>query len=313
MPEVAVCFNGGMNASAMMQANFSDELILRLSDMKTSSRNESVIQELESYLFKNDLKMPELISKFGYTCEDMLSSKVQAGDLNLIDVGCQNVIHFPSSVYGTCMLFKNNGYQYWPDMDGGVRFHLTVPPLSVSEVKPDLIDETDRTIAFMMTVVERFDFSMAKSRFISPNMKTEIILSPVHYVRLLDGGNCESDAIYLSSNDCFQKCYSQTVFESCGCIPLKYYDSLHDFDKPTCNLYELTCSNYSDSKTVRCENYCKPLCDEWVYDMVMSISPLTGIKKSKAVVWIGFAQMQYTKVTDITYIKNAVKTFSRHQ
>lgn len=310
MPEIAVCFNGGLNASALMKKNFSDELILRVSDTKLANHNDSVMNELENFLFDNNLKMPDFITKFGYTCEDMLSRKFQAGDLSSTNIGCQGVTYFPSSVYGLCMLFKNNGYQYWPDLDGGVKLHLTVPPMSVSEVKPDLVHETDRSITFLLTVSERFDFSMVKSKFILPNMKTEIILSPVHYVRLPNGGNCESGQIYLSTNDCFQKCYSDSVYESCGCVPLKYYSIVDDADKITCNLDQVQCSNYSESKTVECENNCTPLCDEWIYDITLSASPFLSKNGSKSIVWIGFNQMQYTQVNERDISLNYIKNFT---
>lgn len=108
MPEIAFCFNGGLNGSALIQANFSNVLIFGLSETSLSKKvsYQGIDSEFKTYLNETNMNVIQFTDRFGYKCKDMVIERYAADTEHDSNLGCENVTHFPTQVYGMCLLFK---------------------------------------------------------------------------------------------------------------------------------------------------------------------------------------------------------------
>lgn len=302
LPELLLCFNGGLNGTALKRANFSIDLIAALSGalvlgMMDSSTLEKSQKELDNFLIDNKINILQFYERFGYDCEDIVDIIYPAGaDRVFHNIACQNVSRIMSPFYGVCLLYANNGVQHWPGMSGGMRIYLKSPPDSLSVLYPDIALKADRSQSFVVSIQKDF-FIPAEKQFLVPtNMKTEITIDTKHYIRLPESKASCSPQIISSSNDCFNRAFGNTFFDSCGCYPFRYYNSVEDKEKKVCNVFEeQSCQNYNSKPNPNWN--CIPICDEWVYDVTLSYAPSGSEELPYASVWMGYDSMQITKVS----------------
>lgn len=302
LPEILLCFNGGLNVSALLHENFSTDLIFTVSGllpMGTLNLTDSARTkiELDTYLSKNQFDMMQFYEKFSYDCEDMVQFVHKAGTNE--DIGCKNFTVMISSVYGRCLLYEDTGQQKSPGLNVGVRLRLKMPKDSFVERFPLEALKLDKTLSYAISIED--DFVTQTERFIlAPiNMKTEISLNAKQFQRLPEGvTHCNLSSTDPHSNVCFGHCYADAVYETCGCVPAKYKDTMKDITvrklKICTPFEEYSCMAF-ENKSSMCEKTCSPKCEEWIYDRDVSYGSLTT-KQPMASVWIGYNTMQYTQV-----------------
>lgn len=306
MPQFLLCYNGGLNASALKLNLFSDNLILILSGTSAmSGMNESSVlsakNELEKYLQKNNLDIIEFYQKFSFTCQDMVDIVYPAGNsINFTNIACVNMTVLPSPDYGSCLLYNQSGFQHWPGVRGGVRFYLKSIKDSLVSMYPDLAMKSDRSSDFVVSIEKNFFIPTYRSYLVPMNMKTELALNTKNYVRLPDATPSCNTASSHNSNDCFNRCYVQQTLDNCGCIPFRYYNRFEDKNRTICtNFDEYFCEKLNYSKTFKCQSICKASCDEWIFDATAFYAPIIPVASEEfsTSLWIGYHSMHFTRVS----------------
>lgn len=303
IPKIVVCFNGGLNGTALTEANFSKDLMLALSGaltlgtMEISSMNKSK-REFDNFLTFNKIDILQFYQRFGYDCEDIVEIVYLAGVGRQFDnVACKNVSRLLSPFYGVCFLYINNGFQTRPGLMEGIRMYLKSPPDSLASLYPNIALRADRSQSFVIMIDSNF-FILPEKTFLVPiSVKTEISLDIKHFIRLPESNSSCIKQEFFSSDNCFNRCFGDVFYEFCGCYPFRYYNSEVDKLKKICNVFEeQSCPTYNPKLNFDCQQYCIPICDEWIYDVTITYAPSATESQQSASLWIGYESMQITKV-----------------
>lgn len=303
LPEILICYNGGLNGTSLMEANISKDLILALSGSFTLGMlNSNVVDkaqnELDNFLIRDKIDIIKFYHKFGYDCEDIVDIVYPAAKARELDnLACRNLSHIYSAYYSKCYLHVDNGIQHWPGINGGMRMYLKSPQDSVSVLYPDVALRSDRSQSFAVFIQKTFFILTEKQVLVPMNMKTEISLSTKRYIRLPESKTSCSSTMTASSDDCFNRCYGDVFYRYCGCYPFRSYNPEVDRLKKICNVFEeQSCRTYEPQANFDCQAGCIPMCDEYVYDMTISYASVGTSSLSVASLWIGYDTMQITKV-----------------
>lgn len=238
----------------------------------------------------------QFYQKFSYHCEDIMELVYPPGtDRNFHNFACGNFSQILSPFYGSCFLYHDNGVQRGPGTNGGMRIYLKSPPNSITALFPDLALKADRSLGFVVFIEKEFFIHTEKQYLVPVNMKVEISLIANHFLRLPESPTKCNSTERFSSTNCFSRCYGDAFYDSCGCYPFRYYSPQVDKFKKICNVFEeQLCHTFDSEACKKCEGNCIPICDEWLYDVVVSYAPSGSSNTSS--LWIGYSSMQYTKV-----------------
>lgn len=298
LPEVLICFNGGLNVEAMRQSGFSLDFISNLhSQMKSYSLDANLIsdmdQEIKRYMQNHDINMKYFMQNFTYSCKDILRRATR-------NVTCdQNVDSLYSTFFGQCTVFRISETQLYPGIDDGIEFHLKTPPNSFYELFPSRASEDMYSNSFSVSVDKKFGWITRKSSLVPANSRSELILQPTRYIRSASSKPCDNGSNVYSSNTCFHRCYAKAMYDFCGCYVLEYLDTDIEFNSSKiCTPTDPDCALYTAHLAQTCHTECKPKCDQWVYSTTVTYAFLEQkhINESVAIVSIGYDTLGYMEV-----------------
>lgn len=302
IPEVLICFNGGLNMKKMRDKGFSEEFIINfIGNMRTETGNVSLLEilhkELMEFLQKHDMNMRDFYGIFSYACQDIL---IKTNLESFIGKKyCQDVTNLYSNTFGKCQLFEKNVPQNYPGIDGGFALDLKVPPDSFYEYYPFLAAEKSYSNSFSISLDQHFRWITRRWLLAPSNMRTEITLRTSRYLRLASSNPCDSAENTYSSNTCFHRCYAEAYYKYCNCSLLEYLDSPDEHNYPhICTSVEPNCTAYDMEWAQPCNTQCRRKCKEWVYDSSVSYGALEqkSINSSVAYVSVGYNTMSYMQV-----------------
>lgn len=302
LPDMIICYAGGLNVSAMKVENFSENLIKTFSALYSGaflkSMNVTAAKiEVQEYMKNNLVDTNHLLNKFGYDCEDILKF-IWVG---FNELSCREDASAIVGSYGKCYLFQNLAKQYYPDSSGGIQVVLEEPDNSFSNTYMDA--ESDMSIPNGFSISLENDFGnqpTSKYLLIPTNVVAEIALYLRHYKRFPNGVACnDSDKLY-NTNTCFIECYIQATERVCHCVdPYYWYDDLSIRNLTICGLNDLEhCQNYNRTTMYLCQSKCLPKCDEWNFESTVTYHILYSgqSQKAKSIVRIYHKIMQYIEV-----------------
>lgn len=303
LPQVLVCYNGGLNVEAMKLAGLSNNLIYDLPSTLAAYvyKWNTSAAELNEYMSKQNLRIKDVLEKFGYGCSDFVSLLVlPTFSPNL---ACINV----TTVYsdqGKCYVFSQNGRQEWPGIGGGITMELRRPLNSYYELNSDRANEIMMNDGFSMSFEKTIGQQKSSNTVLIPlNAKVEIVLNVKRFVRLGNGKTCDSSPTMYTSNTCYWACYLKEMIRHCNCGSITYWnDALSAYGYEMCDpFFEINnCTDlfmYYD-RVRACQALCKPICDEWIYETSVSyiLQQNARYRLNKSNVAVAYTTMQYTKV-----------------
>lgn len=302
LPDIAICYNGGLNVSAMRMENLSDLLITSFSISLTNDEwsSDNVVQakkELINYLTEKQIGVKEMLMNFSYKCEDVVLFFKNFTNA----IPCTKVKTVMSD-RGKCYMFQNVGEQLVPGKVGGVVINLARPNNSFYEMYPKLATEMNIIGDFSVSMEKTIKNQISHRSYIIPiNVTAKITLNPKHYIRCASEQQCNDSENFHSSDHCFFSCYIQATKQLRNCVPPGYWDE-DAVDPDTAACHPFTTSDVYEKREERphqaCQKNCLPKCDEWVYESTISYSFLdsTFVNRPKSYVLIAYNTLQYIEV-----------------
>lgn len=301
MPEMIISYNGGINVSALREANFSETFIQKI----TSSffvgnfqpfNNPTLSEELTSHLTKHKIGLGDFAKNIGYTCEDL----VLIFQSNNTERRCRNS-ELIFSERGNSYAFKNNSPQWYPGLLGGMQLVLKAPETSYVRMYPKnytvlLMDMNDD---FSITLEKTLGQYLSRRSYLIPTKtKVEITLNTKFYKRLSCNRPCSNSPDFYTSNTCFFNCWVSVIKMNLNCVPLSMSGYITVNQSEICNPFSDIKGFVSKQDIQNCNDNCVPLCNEWIYEATLAYSSIESLTKNQSVsiVSIGYNTMQYTKV-----------------
>lgn len=302
LPEVLICYNGGLNVTAMKEENLSENLIHSLHlnlyggrpDLESNDRRIAANLELGAYMSLMNFGIKEIVERFSYKRQDVVTVFKYGGN----KTGACNVTETVLTPNGNCFSFVHNGQQNYPSLSGGLMFKLKLPGNSYAEVFLDETSELDLSKDFSFTLEKTLGGQQSfRWIVIAPYTRTEVVLWTKLYKRSLKG--CENDPLFYTSNTCFERCYIAIAIEVCNCVPNHDWINIPGKNAVACNPLNFTCEMDPDKyKEIRkCQKACKPMCSEWIFETSLSSSSPSYDNTHPAYVKIAYNTMQYTQVS----------------
>lgn len=305
MPEIMLCYKGGLNTTAMKE-HFSDNLIISLTkalfpmvdnqslDLDLASR------ELQDYMTATKLDIKGVINQFSFNCDDVVVSVMQPADLIWHYSGCEFTVPAVFSV-GRCFIFKNISQQTFPSLKGGLKIQLKRPKNSFSDIFVNESKKFEIGNDFKLFMERAIGFDQTKRSFTIPiGIRSEVTLLTKLYKRDPGITDCTNGEPFENSNTCFYQCYVVEKIRSCNCVPIYWWfnDSAYA-NVSTCDVFQNTCDD-PQVEIEACQSRCKPMCEEWIFESSFTFGVLQD--KSHALLVIGYGTMHYTQVR-ISFIK----------
>lgn len=299
LPEVLITYNGGLNVSAMKEANFSDRFIHTFSNSfniyaHAVQNRTSLKHELKLFMDKHNYSYVDVAKKFGYNCEDLVHSITEPDASVSI---CESKEDFLTD-RGNSYIFRSKSFQWYPGLWGGWRFILKAPKNSYVKFYPDRSLALDMNEEFSITMEKSFGHFLSRRSFIIPlDSKVEITLNTKLYKRINGSRTCGAE--HTTSNSCFYYCWMEEFLRCLQCIPfIGYGDGGKYNQSQVCNPFDMNQDCLDSKNGQKCGEKCLPLCDEWLYEPTIVYSSLASLSMNVSVsnVVIGYSTMQYTKV-----------------
>lgn len=296
LPEILICYNGGMNVEALMNAGFQFDFIKMLTAVMMENGEidwddtQSVDEVLKKYLEVNKMNMRDFLRNFSYSCSDIIVQKPSFATT------CNNVTSLYSTLFGRCALFRENDSQLYPGISGGKKFRLKFPSNSFYAFLPNLAIDYDMNNGFYFSFDKHFKWITRRWSLVPANVKAELVLTTQRHIRLPSYKPCDDDKNIYSSNTCFHRCYAEAFYNSCRCQLLEYLDSSPGDTNVTQVCRPSQCVNYDYTLARPCQKRCHPKCDDWVYESSATYSFLEPKKlgnQSESIVWVGYNTMEY--------------------
>lgn len=304
LPDVLVCYNGGLNVEAMTLANLSEPLIqdltraMSLTPCEFNSVNLSKA-EFDKYIAKKKISVKSFFDKFTYNCSDFVEHFHTEGNYS---VSCNTSFKIYSNK-GACHLFTNSGYQSYPAYDDGLQIVLKQPKNSFYALYPQQALEIYMFNGFSISLEKTFGLQQSgRSLQIPLNVRADIVLNPKRYIRFCTKSHeCESSPKVYHSNTCYYRCYEEEIGRICNCSSIDYWDDNLSASKQMCNPFNLFDRSGGANYTLirQCQSRCLPICDEWIYETTVTYTTieLAVLPEPKSFLNVYYNTMQYTKVS----------------
>lgn len=301
LPQVLICYQGGLNVKTMESENLSDNLRRDLTSVLSYQRYQSnkSVTDFEEFLTKKMISVRGTLDMFGYNCSDILTSFLtQFGS-----VSCNNATTLYNEL-GKCYLFPHTGYQTWPGMYGGLTVFLRQPSDTYYERYQEEAKAVMLYNGFSLSLEKNVGLQRnGKSLIIPLNAKVEVTLNVRRFVRLEKENKCEASPTMFNSNTCYYKCFNDEMINLCNCLTAATWDdALYADDIQICNPFTVAtnCTLLNSPDVLSCQSRCKPICDEWIFESALTYvttdSNSLQNQTSFSTVSIAYATMQYTKV-----------------
>lgn len=299
-PDVLICYNGGLNVSAMKNEKFSDHLITAFSTSLLSNErrvdNTTIAEkELADYLTEKGIGIKELLINFSYKCEDIVAKFKSIWRV----IPC-TMAKAVMSERGKGYVYQNVGEQFFPGKIGGISIDLVRPQNSFYEMYPRIATEANMLGDFSIALEKSIEYQASHRSFFVPiNVTAKITLNPKHYIRMASENQCNGSEKFTSSDTCFFSCFIEAAQKFCHCVPAAYWDeTVVDPGTAVCHPLTDPCIERMGRPHDICQRYCLPKCDEWIYESTISYSFFDNnfVDIPKSVVSIAYNTLQYIEV-----------------
>lgn len=303
IPEILLCYQGGLNVAKMKSFNLSDKLISVLQGGYFSDvpdvEEPSIEKEFTNFLEFQNISVKgfyEIISS--HDCSDIIINRRIPGHI-VSDANCLDVSIFLGEDTHSCLHLKNNGYQVSSNpIKGGLRMELSSPKGAKTENR----DYLDFTNSFTMALDRAFHVQGDVYTEIPLGYRFTIFLSLTKYTRLRQ--KCfQKGSVKLQTGFCHKSSFYNPVMTSCNCtLPTVRNDPLEPFPDNICSVFQFrkVCSDkWSQVRFdgLQISRKCQMLCEELEFGTSLSFVPLEAKNISKII--IGYSHMQYTNVSTI--------------
>lgn len=304
MPEILLCYEGGLNVAKLKSFNLSDELISILQAGYHSSIDEkeflSMEMEFVDFLELHKISVKEFYEQISsYDCPDIIIDRQRAGDIAKNDSKCFNVSVFIGEDTYPCLHLKDNGYQKISNpVKGGFQISISSPRGAQTGNREY---SNDFTNSFTMALDKSFHVQGDINIEIPLGYKFTILLSLTKFTRLHNQCFANPSAKFQSGSCHKYSLYNNTL-AYCNCtIPGIKNPALETFPSNICSVFQFqkVCSDkwtqvISDAIQNTRET-CITLCTEFAYSTSLSFLPLQSKNISK--IFLGYSHMQYTSVS----------------
>lgn len=300
-PEVLLCYKGGHNVARMKSFNLSDDLIAVLErgyfDQEPGVNYTSTANEFFQFISDQKINVGEFYKNIAaHDCQDIVLTRIKAGQINLTNSKCSNVSVFVSRTTAPCLLMKNNGYQTSSNaIDNGIKLTLQSPNgTQISKLR-----HFGLMNSFTLVVNKKFIVQDDNVIEVPLGYKLTILLSLTRFIRLQSSG-CLMNKDFTNVAACDRLAVSNETIKNCNCaFPGTIYEQTHK-GVNVCNIFdfkEICLQKWSyllEEAIIDIPRKCMPLCEELLYGMSVSMAPLMASNVSE--VSIGYSFMQHTKV-----------------
>lgn len=300
MPDVVLCYKGGMNEENMKKFHLSESMLKAWRGNYMGDKafnNTDTEEEFNQFLKRYDMTVEEFfLNVTSFNCNKIIEKRMEAGDF-FNDLKCTNVSKFVGRYGRPCLLMKENGIQRWPNpSDGGTR-------LTVKSPKPNFTMDSDHPNimnSFDVAIEKKIITAVDKVYQIPLNYIVYVYLKLVHHVRLNKVKPCNGDTTFTSSNSLRSRCLFNSIWDSCQCACPGLTIPNLDSKKNLCNIFEF--KRKCNLKAIMEASYpCATqqivLCEEFEYQASISYAPFQNERVNNITnVYISFASMGYTQV-----------------
>lgn len=299
LPEILLCYNGGLNVSEFKESNISDNFIHVFSasfyDFNFEMWNvNEMTAELYHNMNKHNIGIKDFAEKHGFKCEDMLMTFTNSDN----SVTTCDEASLMITQHGNCFKFKSKSSQNFPGVLNGAYLRLKEPKNAFVHFYPEDSINLDLNHEFTVTLEKNLGpYHSLRSIVVPVDAKTVITLNTKLYTREGEGKYCQTNENIYNSNSCFLNCWLEEIQHRFDCVPLNMAGNYSNYN--ICNPFEYHWSRINNTKVDFCsQQNCLPLCEEWIFEATVTHSSYSslGLNKSTTEVLIGYNTMQYTKV-----------------